>query len=123
MILADTSIWVDHLRRRDAVFADLLNRSEILIHPFVISELALGNLRQRSVVLDSLVLLPPAVVASNDEVLEFIETNLLSGSGIGYVDVHLLAATRLTADTTLWTRDRKLRGVAHHLTLATTAMV
>ena len=122
MILADTSVWVDHLRRRDAAFADRLNKGEILIHPFVIGELALGNLRQRSVVLDSLVLLPSAIVASHVEVLDFVETNRLSGSGIGYVDAHLLAATRLTADTTLWTRDKKLRSVAHHLTLAITAL-
>ncbi len=119
MILADTSIWVDHLRRRDEVLAGLLNKSEILIHPFVIGELALGNLRQRSVVLDALRLLPSVIVASHEEVLEFIEGNRLSGSGIGYIDLHLLAAARLTADTTLWTRDKTLRSVARRLTLAT----
>src|SRR5579871_5775105 len=121
MILADTSIWVYHLRR-NAVLAGLLDKSEILIHPFVIGELALGNMRQRTSILDTLVLLPSAIVASHEEVLEFIEGHRLSGSGIGYVDAHLLAATRLTTDTTLWSRDRKLRSVAHHLALATNAL-
>ena len=122
MILADTSVWVDHLQRRDVILADLLNKGEILIHPFVIGEVALGNLRQRAAVLDSLMLLPATLVASPDEVLAFIEANRLSSSGIGYVDVHLLAAARMTADTTLWTRDKKLRSVADHLALATSAL-
>lgn len=118
MILADTSVWVDHLRRQDATLTGLLNKSEILIHPFVIGELALGNLRQRTVVLDTLALLPSAVVASHEEVLEFIEGNRLSGSGIGYVDAHLLAATRLTAGAAFWTRDKKLGSLARRLALA-----
>ena len=118
MILADTSVWVAHLRTGDAALARLLNDNKILAHPFVIGELALGNLRHRQTVLEMLNLLPTAVIASHEETLAFIEKNRLAGVGIGYVDVHLLAATRLTAGATLWTRDRKLRGAAVLLALA-----
>ncbi len=88
------------------------------MHPFVLGELALGNLPQRRMILDTLRLLPQAVVASSEEVLDFVDQHRLPGVGIGYVDVHLLAAVALTADESLWTRDRSLRGVAKRLALA-----
>jgi predicted nucleic acid-binding protein len=122
MILADTSVWVDHLRKRDAALVHLLDKSEIVIHPFIVGELALGNLRHRQTVLETLNLLPSAVVASHEETLEFIEKNQLQGFGIGYVDAHLLAATRLTAGATIWTRDRKLHSAALRLALAAKAL-
>jgi predicted nucleic acid-binding protein len=118
VILADTSIWVNHLRGRDPTLAKMLDVGEILAHPFVIGELALGHLRPRSLILDNLRALPRANVASHEEVLDFIDRHQLFGSGIGYVDAHLLAATRLTADATLWTRDARLHGVAVRLGLA-----
>jgi predicted nucleic acid-binding protein len=118
VILVDTSIWVDHLRVADERLIILLNAGEVLGHPFVLGELALGNLRQRNVVLSDLLRLPQADVASNDEVLHLIDREKLLGRGIGYVDAHLLAATRLTTDTRLWTRDRTLNAVAAELGLA-----
>jgi predicted nucleic acid-binding protein len=90
----------------------------VLGHPFVIGELALGNLRQRDVLLGAMRQLPRPVVASDEEVLGFIVAARLFGSGIGYVDAHLLAAARLTPKAALWTRDRRLRAVAAQLDLA-----
>ena len=118
MILVDTSVWVDHLRFGDKALARLLDNTAVLAHPFVIGELALGTLRQRNLVLTALRDLPPAIVATEQEVLQFIEQHALSGAGIGYVDVHLLASVRLTAGSALWTRDKRLRDVATRLALA-----
>ena len=118
MILADTSVWIDHLRVGDAVLGDFLDRGGVLGHPFVTGELALGNLRQRDIVLRALRRLPQAIVASHEEVLRLVERQPLYGLGIGYVDAHLLAAVRLTAGAKLWTRDRRLRTVAVKLGLA-----
>jgi predicted nucleic acid-binding protein len=118
VILADTSVWVDHLRAGDAALARLLDHGEVLIHPFVIGELALGNLRQREAVLDALGNLPQATVATDSEVLRFIADHDLAGHGIGYVDAHLLAAVRLTSAALLWTRDKHLLAAARRLGLA-----
>lgn len=118
MILADTSIWVDHLRARDETLVDLLDAGRVLAHPFVIGELALGNLRQRDLVLADLQDLPQARVATEREILELIDRRQLFGRGIGYVDVHLLAAVRLTLGASLWTRDRRLFAVANQFGLA-----
>jgi predicted nucleic acid-binding protein len=120
VILADTSVWVDHLRVCDKALAALLDTGMVLAHPFVIGELALGNLRQREIVLKSLADLPRASVATDAEVLHFIERHALSGRGIGYIDAHLLAAVTLTADAELWTKDKRLHGVAVQLGLAVT---
>ena len=118
MILVDTSIWVDHLRAGNATLAELLEAGRVLTHPFVIGELALGALRQRVAVMTALSDLPSAIVATEAEVLAFIDRHALFGRGIGYVDAHLLAAARLTAGTVLWTNDRKLHGVAEALGMA-----
>ena len=118
MILVDTSIWVDHLRAGNAKLAALLTDGRILTHPFVVGELALGALRQRRAVLIDLSDLPEAVVATDAEVLRFIDQHVLFGRGVGYIDVHLLAAARLTAGAKLWTYDRSLHDVAHALGLA-----
>ncbi|HZX87052.1 MAG TPA: type II toxin-antitoxin system VapC family toxin [Reyranella sp.] len=112
MILADTSIWIDHLNRNDAELARRLEAGLILAHPFVIGELALSNLRQLALILGALRDLPQAMVASDDEVLSFIERQDFNGRGIGYVDAHLLASIRLTPDARLWTRDKRLLNVA-----------
>lgn len=118
MILADTSVWVAHLRGPDAHLAALLDGGEVLAHPFVIGELALGNLPQRRSILADLQDLPLATVASDEEVLRFIDHQNLFGRGIGYVDAHLLAAARLTPQAKLWTYDRSLARVAAELGLA-----
>ena len=118
MILADTSIWIDHLRTGDSVLASLLDAGTVLAHPFIIGELALGNLRQRELVLGALSDLPHASVATDSEVLHFISRHALLGRGVGYVDAHLLAAVQLTAGAKLWTSDRKLHSVAVQLGLA-----
>ena len=118
MILVDTSVWVDHLRATDKALVGLLDAGMVLAHPFVIGELALGNLRQREAVLNALSDLPRAVVATDAEVLHFIDRHALFGRGVGYLDIHLLAAARLTAGTELWTRDKRLHGVAVQLGLA-----
>ncbi len=118
MILVDTSIWVDHLRGGDAFLVRLLDRGQVLSHPFVVGELALGNLRQRQIVLAAFAGLPCADAATDVEVLRFIDACNLSGRGIGYIDVHLLAAVRLTAGAELWTRDHRLQRVAKELGVA-----
>ncbi len=118
MILADTSVWVTHLRSGEAALAALLDANLILAHPFVIGELALGNLSSRKAVLTALLDLPAAVVATDREVLEFIDRHALFGRGVGYVDAHLLAAARLTAGAKLWTHDKRLHRIADALGLA-----
>jgi predicted nucleic acid-binding protein len=120
MILVDSSVWVDHLRASDAVLVGLLDAGMVLAHPFVIGELALGNLRQREPVLSAFSDLPRAVIATDAEVLHFINRHTLFGRGAGYIDVHLLAAVRLTAGAQLWTRDKRLHGLAVQLSLAIT---
>jgi predicted nucleic acid-binding protein len=116
VILVDTSIWVDHLRANSRQLAALLEAGQVLAHLFVTGELALGRLRQRDLVLSALSDLPQANVATDDEVRHFIDQHALFG--IGYVDAHLLAATRLTATAVLWTRDKRLQLVADRLGLA-----
>jgi hypothetical protein len=117
LILVDTSVWVDHLRRGDARLAKLLERSLVAMHPFVMGEIACGSLSDRAVVLELLQELPTVVVADNDEAFGFIERHRLYGKGIGYVDVHLLASVALTQGATLWTRDKRLHAVADDLGL------
>lgn len=112
MILVDTSVWVDHLRSGDAQLVELLERANVVMHPFVVGEIACGSMRNRSSTLELLQDLPAAAVADSTEVLEFIERHALHGKGIGYVDVHLLASVALTGGAKLWTRDKRLRAVA-----------
>lgn len=118
MILVDTSIWIDHLRRGDPSLVTALEFGRVLIHPFVVGELACGTLNRRAEILTLLRELPPAPVATDDEALEFIERRGLMGRGIGYVDVHLLASVALAGDARLWTRDKRLAAVASELALA-----
>jgi predicted nucleic acid-binding protein len=118
VILADTSIWVDHLARDDDAMVSLLDAEAILMHPFIMGEIALGHLPRRAETLFDLDKLPKSVVADSAEVLFFIERNEIFGAGIGYVDAHLLVATTLTPDVRLWTRDKKLRTVAERLAIS-----
>ena len=117
MILVDTSVWVDHLRSHEDELGDLLDGGLVVMHPFVVGEIACGSLADRSAILELLRALPSAVVADDDEVLGFIERHGLHGKGIGLVDVHLLASTKLTQGVMLWTRDRKLQAATELLGL------
>ena len=117
MILVDTSVWVEHLRHGLPRLATLLQGGEVLIHPWVIGELACGNLRNRQQILELLQGLPMATVASDAEVLLLIEGDRLMGRGIGYVDAHLLASARLS-HCRLWTQDRRMAAVAQEQGLA-----
>ena len=117
MILVDTSIWIDHLRVGDDKLATLLNSTQVFTHPFVIGELACGNLYNRNEVLTLLADLPQVAVASDTEVLFFIEQHRLMGRGIGFIDAHLLAAVSLTRPSLLWTRDKRVNALASELKL------
>jgi len=117
VILVDTSVWVEHLRRDLPRLATLLQHGKVLIHPWVIGELTCGNLRNRGDVLELLQGLPAAVVASDSEVLLLIEREQLMGRGIGYVDAHLLAAAKLS-HCQLWSRDKRLGALAQERGLA-----
>lgn len=115
MMLVDTSVWIDHLQKRSTTLMTLLERGEVLAHPFVIGELACGSMKHRREVLSALADLPTATVASDEEALLFIEEQALAGKGIGYIDAHLLASVRLTAGAVLWTRDKRLAALASAL--------
>lgn len=117
MTIVDTSVWIDHLRHSIRQLEALLANEQVLTHPFVIGELACGELRQRSQILGLLSQLPQAAVATHEETLAFVETYRLMGSGIGWIDAHLLCSTMLTG-ATLWTIDRRLRGTARALGVA-----
>ena len=118
MILVDTSVWVDHLRDGTPALAAALEQGSVLTHPFVLGELACGNLKNRGEVLQLLRELPRAPLATDPEALDFIERRALMGRGIGYVDVHLLASVALGGTAQLWTRDKRLAAVAADLELA-----
>ena len=108
MILVDTSVWIDHFRHVNAELAAALETGSVLTHPFIIGELACGDLKNRRDILDLLESLPSAVVATDAEALLFIEERRLMAKGVGYIDVHLLASIALTDDAELWTLDKKL---------------
>ena len=114
MILVDTSVWVDHLRRGDAQLVDLLESNTVIMHPFVVGEIACGSLADRALTLDLLLNLPAALVAEPDEVLVYLDQHSLHGRGIGYIDVHLLASAAISG-AKLWTRDKRLRLAAREL--------
>lgn len=118
MVLVDTSVWIDHFRRGSDRLSSLLSNAAVLIHPFVIGELACGNLHHRNRILNLLGDLPTSRVADDREVLFFIERNDLMGRGIGYIDAHLLASVSLSGAAGLWTVDRKLNDVAAQLDLS-----
>lgn len=120
MILVDTSVWVDHFRHGEPELARLLTAREVLAHPFVTGELALGGLRNQRRTIGYLQGLPQAPLVGDDSVLRFISSHGLSGSGIGYIDAHLLAAARLMSGASLWTRDKRLKLASNHLGLAAT---
>ena len=117
VILVDTSIWVNHLRKKDLHLSALLEEAVVAIHPFTVGELALGRLKKRREILSLLHALPEAPLVSQAELLHFIEKQELSSTGIGFVDAHLLASSELIQGM-LWTADRPLWRAADKLDLA-----
>ena len=114
MVIVDTSVWVSHFREGNTELANLLNNGVVVCHPFVVGELACGNLKNRNQILSLLQSLPMSIKAEHEEVLEFIESNQLMGKGLGYVDIHLIASAMLTG-IPIWTHDKKLEQVANAL--------
>lgn len=117
MVLVDTSVWVAHLRRGDSGLETLLNEGDVISHPFVIGELACGNLRNRREILTLLNALPRAILAEHEEAMELIKSYRLMGKGLGYIDVHLLASALLSR-VRLWTLDKRLKRISSRLGLA-----
>ena len=114
MVLVDTSTWIDHLRSGNAKLTALLNDGEVFIHPFIIGELACGNLKNRKEIISLLHALPQIDKADDDEVLFFIEKHKLMGLGVGLIDCHLLASCKLN-HSDLLTQDKRLRDAANKL--------
>ena len=115
MILVDSSIWIDHLRRPHSGLSELLLGGEVACHPFIVGEIACGHLRDRARVIADLSLLPQVPIASHREALALVETQRLAGVGIGWADVHLLASTVLAPPAKLWSRDKRLAAAAQSL--------
>ena len=111
MILVDSSIWIEHLRKGSRELSGLLYDLQVLTHPFVVGELACGNLRNRKEILQLLKELPEATVGQHGEVLQLLESHKLMGQGIGWIDAHLLTSSLLSG-APLWTNDRKMRSVS-----------
>lgn len=116
MVLVDTSVWVDHLRSGNSGLKKLLHEGRVVCHPFIVGELACGNLSNRSEILSLLQALPLATHAEHEEVMRFIENYSLMGKGLGYIDMHLIASALLTKSP-LWTLDRQLKVVSSELGL------
>ncbi|HUP44184.1 MAG TPA: type II toxin-antitoxin system VapC family toxin [Thermoanaerobaculia bacterium] len=117
MILVDTSVWIDHFRAADSRLITALEAEMVATHPFVVGELACGQIKRREEVLSLLGALPSIVVATHEDALELIDRHRLMGKGIGYIDVHLLTSLMLTPGAKLWTRDKRLQPVAADLRL------
>lgn len=117
MILVDTSVWIDHLRKTEVKLQELLQNDEVITHPFVRLELALGSIANREKVLADLALLPQAPVAQTDELFSLIELRRLHRRGIGVTDLHLVASALFDKTISIWTRDRRLGDVAEELGL------
>jgi len=115
LILADTSVWIDHFRSGSKELRRHLNQGQIVIHPFIIAEVALGSLKERTKTLALLDLLPQVRVAQLNEIRTMIETRRLYSLGIGLTDAHLIASVLINPPTLLWTRDKQLRKVGETL--------
>lgn len=115
MILADTSVWIDHFRAPEPALVQLVEASEILMHPFVIGELAMGSIADRKLRLRLWAMMPSLPAASLEDVLALIEGRRLFSRGIGYMDANLLASSLVAGGTSLWTRDGKLGDIAREL--------
>jgi len=118
MILPDTSVWIEHFRNAELRLGPLLDAEAVAAHPFVVAELALGDLKKRGLTLFMLDRLPSAAVATQRELMRFIEQNDLAATGVGFVDAHLLLSVRLMSETRLWTNDRRLLRQAERLDIS-----
>jgi predicted nucleic acid-binding protein len=118
LLLVDSGVWIDHLREADPALARLLRAGQVLGHPFVTGEIAMGSLKDREMVIEALRCLPQAREARGEEVLELVERRLLFSRGLGWIDAHLIASALLTADARIWTRDRRLHDAATLLGVA-----
>jgi predicted nucleic acid-binding protein len=114
MVLVDTSVWVAHLRAGNVGLEKLLNEGEVVCHPFIVGELACGNLKNRHEILAYLQAIPLTILAEDAEVLTFIDNNQLMGKGLGYIDVHLIVSAVLT-DVPFWTLDKTLDKVSEKI--------
>jgi hypothetical protein len=114
MVLVDTSVWVAHLRTGKIELQALLNDGHVVCHPFIVGELACGNLKNRSEILSLLQALPMATHVGHEEVMQFIDNHALMGKGLGYIDMHLIASAILT-NVPLWTLDKKVNEVSSKL--------
>jgi hypothetical protein len=114
MILVDTSVWVEHFRTGDIGLDALLNDGQVVCHPFIVGELACGNLKNRAQILSLLDTLPKAHLAEHKEVMHLIEKDNLMGKGLGYIDMHLLTSAMLS-HVPLWTLDKRLMNIASTL--------
>ena len=121
MILVDSSVWIDHLRKPEKVLAALLNAGQVACHPFVVGEIACGHLRDRARVLAELTLLPQVPIASHGEALALVESKRLAGWGVGWTGAHLLASTVLAPLAAIWSRDKRLTVAAESLGIRFTA--
>ncbi|MCX5814058.1 MAG: type II toxin-antitoxin system VapC family toxin [Proteobacteria bacterium] len=120
MVLVDTSVWVSHLRAGNKELIALLNNGDVMCHPFIVGELACGNIKNRTSILSLLQLLPMAVQVENEEALHFIETNSLMGKGLGYADIHLSASAVLSG-VPIWTLDKSLAKISEKLNIGYSA--
>jgi predicted nucleic acid-binding protein len=118
VILADTSVWIDHLHKGQPGLAAALEREDVAIHPFIIGELACGSIANRKEVLHLLSALPRLTLAADGEVLLVIERHRLMGRGIGYIDAHLITSVMLTENARLWTADKRLHEIAANVGIA-----
>lgn len=114
----DTNVWINHLRKKDRRLSEFLEEGEVLVHPFVIGELALGEFKHREMILEHLQNMPQTKELTHPEALAFIKKHQLHGRGIGYVDTLLLGAVLLTRDCLLWTEDRRLNEAAKQCKVA-----
>lgn len=115
-ILADTSVWIRHLREGDKNLVRLLEQGLVVCHPFIIGELACGGIKNRHEIISLLNDLPSTDILDHYDIMKFIEYRKIMNKGIGYVDVHLLASA-LVSETPLWTFDKALKKVANQLSI------
>jgi len=116
MILVDTSVWIDHFRQKNDNLDTLLYRGTVQMHEFIIGELAIGNFKNRKPILDLLESVPKLKKLSHDELMFFVNKYSLYGRGVGFVDIHLLAATKM-ANVKIWTLDKRLLKIAEEMNL------
>ncbi len=117
MLLVDTSVWIDHFRKSNEQLEEVLNNGDIMCHPFIIGELACGNIKNRKEILSLMKELPMSYKASHDEIFELIERRKLMGRGLGFIDMHLIASAFLS-NVCLWSFDKNLNKIAIELKIA-----